>query len=198
MGLLVRATLSLPVLVYTHDMRAKINDADLIFCHGRKFFHMGIRLFTGEYENHVAFLFWWNGRVIVLEAGTHGVSTVPLSRLLREYPGEVVLARCSDVVSLGQGIAIHNAAVDNYLGADYDTWTLGRLALRKVLGKIGYKGSAPKNKRWFCSELIKDAMHDVGIEFNADAQGVISPGGIAKDPRVKKLGLLVMPSEVVV
>lgn len=183
----------LPLLHYPDDTRNKINDADLIFCHGRKLLHFGIRLFTGEYENHVAFLFWWNGRAIVLEAGEHGVSTIPLSRFLREYPGRVYLARCSDVMTLGQGIAIHNAAVDNYLGADYDTWTLFRLAARKTLGKIGYKGKVPKNKRWFCSELIKDAMGDVGIEFDADEQGVISPGGIAKDPRIKMLGRLVMP-----
>ena len=187
---------NLPILKYNHNIRGTIQDGDLIFCHGNKVLHHMIRFFTKSYWNHVAMLFWWKGRCVVVEAGTNGVSTVSLSQFIKRYNGEVYLGRYLGLIPR-QSYKIHHACVDNYLGADYDTWTLIRMAARKTLSLIGYKGKAPKNKRWYCSELVKDAMAFAGIEFFEDAQGVISPGMIAEDPRIHKIGRLVLSKETV-
>lgn len=179
---------AIPTLPYK-SVRAGVQNADIVLCHGRRTLHKAIRLFTSSYWNHAALAMWWADRLVVLEAGENGTTTIPLSRFVERYPGEVVLARCSTITYL-EARKIRQAAIDD-LGLSYDTWLLPRLALRKTLGKLGYKGAQPQNDRRYCSEFVQAAFRVAGVDFACDPQGVISPGAIADHDSVSGIGRLV-------
>ena len=180
---------SLPSLNYG-EIRHTVRNADLILCHGNRFLHRSIRFWTGSHWNHAAIVFWWGDRVVMLESGSYGVATVHLSRFINEYPGDVALARCR---GLSGEIAdrIRDAAIED-LRDKYDTWTLPRLAVRKALGKLGFKWKAPENDRYYCSEWVRRIfVLGGGVEFRFDEQGIVSPGAIADNSSVDLLGTLV-------
>lgn len=188
-----------PFIRYPEDGRENIKNGDLLFCHGTSMLHKGIQKFTGSYWNHVAFLFWWKNRVVVLESSTHGVSIVPLSKFLREYRGIVAIARTynldgTELLNSGSKKALLSTLIDRYLGADYDTITLIKQGFVRLLGKLGIRlntASASFNLKWYCSELVRVAFQNIGVRFELDSYGAITPGQIADDPRVKIFGCLV-------
>lgn len=183
---------SLMTITYA-DARPLILDGDLIFCRGRKWLHWLFRVFTGGYFNHVALVFRWGGdRLYVVESGERGVVSIPLSKFLNAYPGEVIWARCSAVTNDNVSM-VRDAATDALFGR-YATGAIMRLAVRKLLKRtarlLGIKWQPPKDDRYYCSELVAFALNRAGVQFAFDSEGAISPGDIAEHLSIDGLAKL--------
>lgn len=72
---------------YRECRKEEISNGDLLFCGGNYWFSKVIRYLSGKSKaSHVGIIYWWNGRLMLLESVEgKGVRIVPVSQYLENY-----------------------------------------------------------------------------------------------------------------
>jgi hypothetical protein len=181
------------------DVRALVQDGDLLLCQSKHAFAHLIRWSTRSPWSHVAMAFRLKeiDRVIVLECVEKlGVRAVPLSRFVTEsplghrpFPGKILLARHAGMAAKSRAKPFRRMAEFGFdrLGDRFSQVEMMKIAARIVLGRFEVRlhpSLAPRDE-FICSEYVAKAFEKVGIEFPWDGRGFIAPADIAADPRVE-------------
>ncbi len=166
--------------------REKIRNGDILFCRGESTFSKIILRFTGA-VSHVAKLFWWGDRLMVVESvETIGTRMVPLSVYVRgngwmnRYQGQLYVGR---VDSPG---CDHAAALSwclNHIPYPYDNREIARITAR-VMGLSPFDRPVD-NRLFICSEFVFLADRVGGVEHPYSERGFIAPGDILASPHVE-------------
>jgi hypothetical protein len=171
------------------DIRSQLKTGQLIFCSGGYLFSGIIQKLTKSVWSHVAIIYKDEklGRVLVLEAEPFvGIRLIPLSKYLYDYKGKNKpykgMLFVSDLTTpmqeeqLGKAISF---GLDE-LTRPYDNWEIFRIMIR-ILFRISKR---EKNRNYICSELVRDAFAEAGVEFPY-VDTYISPDAIWRDARVE-------------
>jgi cell wall-associated NlpC family hydrolase len=171
------------------DIRSSLRTGDIVFCSGTYFFSKAIRLVTKSVWSHVGMIYRddFLDRIFILESETMiGVRIAPLSKYLKDYHGRrkpyrgrMFVARLEPEVPPEAMKKAVSFGMDQ-LTKPYDNWEILRVAIRILLG-VGRKS---RDRKYICSELVYEAFHKAGIEFQYSNRS-ISPDDLWKDPRVK-------------
>ena len=174
----------LPQVHYV-SVRDVLKNADIMFAVGKHWISKGIQRWTKSPWSHIGLIFWIQNRIIVFESVDHGVRAIPLSTLVRQTPGEIVIGR-STWMDSNKANLTSQAAIDN-LGVPYD-WAL----LSGIMWRIFWgKGKKADNAAFICSELVEKCFEDAGYQFQYDKRGFITPENIWCDKSVEVVGRLV-------
>jgi len=171
-------------------VRSEIKTGDILFCKGNYGISKIIREVSGSDFSHVAFVFPWNDRILVLESvEDDGVRAVPLSHYLsnyensgKRYNGSLYLARVKKTIDENLVKTMLGRAAD-LLNRKYDKEEIFRIAVRVATGF----GRSKANDDYICSEFVDDCYQKIGITFQRDGKGFIFPEHIAADHQVDPL-----------
>jgi hypothetical protein len=170
------------------QIRPQLKTGQLIFCSGNYLFSGVIQRLTKSTWSHVAIVYKDEelGRVLVLEAEPLvGIRLIPLSKYLYDYKGKKKPYKGMLFISdLQTPLAKPelNKAISfglDELTRPYDNWEIFRIMIR-ILFHISKR---EKNRNYICSELVRDAFAEAGVEFPY-TDTYISPDAIWKDSRV--------------
>ena len=172
------------------DIRNKIKTGDILFCSGNYPVSYVIRKFSDSIFSHVAFVFSWNDRILVLESvEDDGVRAVPLSRYVRNYEnsqypynGRLFLARHKDNFTKTNVNKMLGRAAD-LLNRKYDQDEIGKIMWRITTGL----GKHKTDNEYICSEFVDECFQEIGITLERDQNGFIFPEHIAADQNVDPL-----------
>lgn len=171
-------------------VRNKIKTGDILFCSGNYPMSKIIRKLSKSLFSHVAFVFSWNGRVLVLESvEDDGVRAVPLSQYIENYEnskhpykGRLFLARHKVKLPKKKSNKMLGKAAD-LLNSKYDKNDIAKIAWRITTGL----GKHKKDNEYICSEFVDECFHEIGIPLNRGKKGFIFPEHIAADKNVVPL-----------
>ena len=171
-------------------IRGTIKAGDILFCKGEYGISKAIRKVSGSDFSHVAFVFPWNDRIMVIESvEDDGVRAVPLSHYLNNYEnsgeaynGSLYLGRVNQEIEESDVKTILGRAAD-LLNRKYDKEAIFKIAVRVITGL----GRDKANDEYICSEFVDVCFQDIGITFQRDPKGFIFPEHIAADPKVEPL-----------
>jgi hypothetical protein len=174
--------------------KKEIKTGDILFCSGRYLVSELIKKVSDSIFSHVALLFYWDERIIVLESVENdGVRAVPLSHYLynyenskEKYNGEIYVARHEVLDSpdfdkekikrmLGKAVDL--------LNRNYDKDEIAKIVSRIGLGI----GRHRDDDEYICSEFVDECFKQLEIELSRDSRGFIFPEHIAADPNIKPL-----------
>lgn len=162
------------------DVRPKLRTGDIFFCSGYGFLSKTIKRLTSSPWSHVGILAHQGPRLMAIEAVNHGVVMSRLSKVVRDYDGEIVLARVDGMTPAAAKI-IHTEAVDR-VGIKYN-W----LRCLQVWWRIRVRGGPPVDGRdLICSELVERVYREAGYRFAYDPRGFCSPENVWTDPAVSR------------
>ena len=175
-------------IVPYEQARAKITTGDILLCSGNHPLSQVICKFSKSLFSHVAFVFTWNERVLVLESvEDDGVRAVPLRQYVydyensdRPYEGELYIARCDTALD-AEKVKCMLARAADLLNRRYDQREIAMITLRIISGI----GRHQPNDAYICSEFVDECFTRIGITFQRDTNGFIYPAHIATDPHVK-------------
>jgi hypothetical protein len=178
------------------DIRATIEDGDLLLCSGTAFFSRLIQQATGSVWSHIGLVYWARhlDRLLVLESvESIGVRSVPLRHYLGDYknhavryPGRMFLARHAACARLSPADWHRFAqyAVDR-LGYAYNSEEIARIAaciLRPSLTRT--LPAVADAQSFICSQYVAACLDAVGVTIPANPRGYIAPGDFADDPAI--------------
>lgn len=180
------------------DIRQHIRSGDILFCSGNSLFSTLIQKATNSIWSHVAFVLRVEeiDRVMVLESvESIGVRTIPLSNYIRDYnatgagyAGQVMLARHEDVQE--KNISQLSRKAIDFLGYPYRTEEIVHIATRITMHTLGFP-DAPRDsesqRAFICSEYAQACFKSIGISFNYNPLGFISPADFYRSPKVKPI-----------
>jgi hypothetical protein len=178
------------------EIRATIEDGDLLLCSGTAFFSRLIQHATGSVWSHIGMLYWTRDldRLLVLESvESIGVRCVPLSHYLGDYknqgvryPGRIFLARhraCAHL-SPADWRRFAQYAVDR-LGYAYNAEEIARIAACILRPSLTRTLPAVADARSFiCSQYVAACLDAVGVTIPGNPRGYIAPGDFAVDPAI--------------
>lgn len=176
------------------QVKGEIKTGDILLCSGRYLVSELIKKASDSIFSHVALLFYWNDRVIVLESvEDDGVRAVPLSHYLYNYEnngkiynGELYIARHEVINSPNfdeeKLKRMFGKAVD-LLNRNYDKDEIAQIVARIGLGIGRHKD----DDEYICSEFVDECFKELEIELFRDQKGFILPEHIAADPNIKPL-----------
>lgn len=180
----------LPIVPY-EDIRDNLKTGYLFFSSGSYLFSRVIQSLTRSVWSHVAIIYKDEElkRVLVLEAEPYiGIRLAPLSKYLRDYQGrrkpykgQIVISKLNfdlEKEKLNRGISF---------GLDELTSPYDNVEIMRIMTRILFRmGKSSKNRNYICSELVRDAFAESGVEFRLN-DTYISPEEIWKDERVQML-----------
>ena len=180
----------LPIVPY-EDIRDSLKTGYLFFSSGSYLFSRVIQGLTRSVWSHVAIIYKDEElkRVLVLEAEPYiGIRLAPLSKYLRDYKGkrkpykgQIVISKLNfdlEKEKLNKGISF---------GLDELTTPYDNVEIMRIMTRILFRmGKSHKNRNYICSELVRDAFAESGVEFRLK-DTYISPQEIWKDERVEML-----------
>lgn len=178
------------VLLDYPDIRDQIQDGDILLFRGKSWTSRFICWMTRSPYSHSAILCWWNGRLMVLEAVSTGVTISRLSLVVNEYSGKVELWTTDEGLARFEVIR----AAQILLGKRYSKFKLIRNLRRLLFGRSHQEPLDPDAppEDFLCSEFVSRVWRAGGIDLVNDAPDVYTkPDDIAKSPRVRKVGDLV-------
>jgi hypothetical protein len=180
---------ALPVVPYA-SAREQLRTGDLMFCSGSYLFSGVIQGFTRSVWSHVGVIYRDDnlGRMFVLESETLiGVRLAPMSKYLqdyhgyrRPYRGQVVIARIEPEIDQARLKRAISFGMDE-LTKPYDNFEILRIGLR-ILFRIG---RPTRDRKYICSELVRDCFRKAGVDFKL-GDGYISPDNIWRDHNVRQ------------
>ncbi|OES45542.1 YiiX/YebB-like N1pC/P60 family cysteine hydrolase [Domibacillus iocasae] len=179
------------VQVQYEQARQSIQTGDLLFCSGTYLISELIKKASNSFMSHVAFLFEWNGRVLVFESvESAGVRIIPLSHYVtnynntgRKYKGALYLARHETLIDSSFDRTLLQNMIGKAIGSlnrNYDQTELIRILTRISLGVGRHK----ENEAYICSEFVDQCFRQIGIRFPRTEAGFVYPEHIAADPHV--------------
>lgn len=186
------------------DLREQIQDGDLLFCGGEYAFSKLIRYLSGRSRvSHVGIVYWWNGRLMLLESvETDGVRVVPVSQYLvnyensgKPYNGRVYLARerrlHMALASRGAAGGRESNSMVLELLREAATLLNKKFSFRDVL-IFFWQGNTGRERhedddQFLCSEFVAKCFERIGITYPDDGRGFIAPEHIAMSEDVEGL-----------
>lgn len=176
-----------------------IQTGDLLFCSGSYLISEFIKKVSQSDMSHVAFLFKWNGRVLVFESVEQaGVRIIPLLHYVsnydnsgKKYKGSLYIARHEKLIDS----AYDEALLSPMLGKGIDSLNqqYAQAEIMRILTRIQLGIGQRKNQNEFiCSEFVDQCFQQIGIQFARSEGGFIYPEHIAADQRVFPLFELVV------
>lgn len=171
------------------SIRHQIRSGDILLCAGNSMFSKIIQRFTGSKWSHVGIIALWEEieSVMVLESvESIGVRTVPLSRYIKEYDGDIAILRHDDFKhEMVNKMKRHAMSL---MGHQYDASEIARIAARIALMSPHEKRDTPAHDNdYICTEYLDVCFKAAGINLYHDPRGFISPKNIAEDPKIKIL-----------
>lgn len=163
-------------------IRNNIETGMLAFMSGNAEISTLIQKFTKSCWSHVGILFYIKeiGRVMLLESvESMGVRFIPFSHYVRNYDGEVVIAKINSLKNeeyLNEKLA---EGIDLCLHK-YDKKEILKIVQRIIKGK----GKINQNESYICSELVEEVMRGI-YKFKYNGKGFISPEDEWKDENVE-------------
>lgn len=180
---------------FSYDQAVKeIRTGDILFCSGNYSFSKLIKKASDSIFSHVAFLFYWDEYIFILESvEDDGIRTVPLSHYMNNYEnsgskynGELYIARHEMISNSNfdkEKIKKMFGKVINLLNRNYDIDEIAKIASRIGLGI----GKHNDDYEYTCSEFVDECFRHLEIELSRDSRGFIFPEHIAADPNIKPL-----------
>jgi hypothetical protein len=174
------------------EARSRFLDGDTILFRGKSAISRIIEWVTDSPYSHAGLVFWWDDRLMVLEASSHGVAALPLSGKVAAYDGKCEWWRCT-FENLNR--AKMKVAARSELGKDYAYWGLIR-AIRRFVASI--KGTSDPWKppdKFQCTQYWSYVHRVGGFDVQTTVPDVFTaPLDIAKSPQMQKLALLTATS----
>jgi len=191
---------------YEPEVRAQLQNGDVLICSGSGLFSAMIRQATRSVWSHVGFIVRLDSidRVLLLESVEPiGVRTVRLSKYLenyandgKPYPGGLAIIRHADFEDAAKGSRFERLfqyAVDRF-GYPYDKDEIAKIAARIMASKIPFTPKQMKkikpDEEFICSEYVARCYEKVGIEIEWNEKGFISPADFAADPKFELVAVL--------
>jgi len=181
------------------EVRALVEDGDLLLCQGRDPFSKLIQWSTESPWSHIAIAFRLKDldRVIVIESVEKiGVRAVALSEFCSRdsegtypYPGKILLARRTGLKAAAVK-AMAKFAFD-HLGCRFAPMEIAKIALRIAEARIGGARKTPHilipDDEFICSEFVAKAFEAAEVKIPWDGLGFIAPSDFAADPDVEAI-----------
>ena len=173
------------------QVRAQIQDGDVLLYRGRSLASRVIRWATGSPYSHAGLAVWWNERLMVLEAVGKGVVVTPLSVNVRWYHGDVEWFTTADPITREDRRRLVDIA-QKELGKEYATWKAVILGLRRVLGAdIDRRDSIRRERKLFCSLYVASVYNAIGRDLKEGVSDAFtSPADIAQSPHLRRVAAL--------
>lgn len=172
------------------NIRRSIKTGDIFLCSGDYCISRLIKYFSDSMFSHVAFVFYWNERIMVFESvEDDGVRIVPLSQYLdnyenskKPYKGRLFLARHKTDISQ---LAINNMLGEavNLLNRNYGMVDIVKIAWRIIIGS----GEHDPDDEYICSEFVDKCFNKIDITLERGEGGFIYPEHIAADQNIEPL-----------
>ena len=163
------------------SIRGTLRSGDLLFASGEYLVSKAIRKATRSPWSHVGIVFKLKdvNRVLLLESvESMGVRFVPLSKYIlnyrnrKPYKGTVVLGRCSSTTN-EVVVGLAKFGIDE-LTRPYDKDEIAKILARIIIGE----GKRERDREYICSELVYECYANVGVKFDYDRRGFVSPENI--------------------
>lgn len=137
------------------DVRAQIQDGDVLLFQGTHWFSRFIRWGSGSAYSHAGVALWWGPRLMVVQAVGKGVEAVPLSVAVDRYSGQVDWYQPLPEVRARLRPDLFVTAALDEVGKPYAVRGLVRLAWLVWNGRLR-KRRDPKRaaRERFCSQLV--------------------------------------------
>lgn len=176
-------------------LRQHVEAGDLLFYAGDDDISMLIREVTKSIWSHIGIIFKIDNldRILLLESvESFGVRLIPVSRYIKGVEEEMeqndakpnarlVIARHTQLSELLVRPLI-NFGLDQ-IAQPYDLEEIRRIMQRIRTGE----GKAIRDRAYMCSELVFECFYAVGIEFQYNSLGFISPQDIWEDQNLKAI-----------
>lgn len=163
------------------SIRKQIKTGDILLFRGRRRLSKVIEWISRSPYSHVAFLTWWDGRVIALQSDLRGVEVIPASMLVCQYQGKVEWWRLGDQHRQGFHERDFLDRALTLIGIRYGYFALIGVAIRTLLGmSVVRKLSHIRPSTLFCSSFVSYCYQNEKIDINAKAgAGGTSPSDFA-------------------
>jgi hypothetical protein len=173
------------------SIRSQIRTGDILLFRGRRRLSKVIEWISRSPYSHVAFLTWWDGRVIAMQSDLRGVEVIPASMLVCQYQGKVEWWRLADQHREGFDQRDFLDRALTLVGIKYGYFALIGVALRMLLGmSVVRRLSRVRPSTLFCSSFVSYCYQNEKISINAKAgAGGTSPAdfahsGVFENPHV--------------
>jgi hypothetical protein len=163
------------------SIRKQIRTGDILLFKGRRLLSKVIEGISRSPYSHVAFLTWWDGRVIALQSDLRGVEVIPASMLVCQYQGKVEWWRLADEHREGFDERDFLDRALTLIGIRYGYFALIGVAIRTLLGmSVVRRLSHVRPSTLFCSSFVSYCYENEKIAINAKAgAGGTSPADFA-------------------
>lgn len=163
------------------DVRAQIQDGDVLLFQGTGPLSRFIRWGSGSAYSHAGLALWWGPRLMVVQAVGKGVEAVPLSLAVERYSGQVDWFQPLPEVRARMRPDLFLAAALDEVGKPYALRGLVRLAWLIWNGRLRrYRDPRKPPRERFCSQLVSYCYRIANADLvpgRADAH--TSPGDLA-------------------
>jgi hypothetical protein len=163
------------------SIRNQIRTGDILLFRGRRRLSKVIERLSRSPYSHVAFLTWWDGRVIAMQSDLRGVEVIPASMLVCQYQGKVEWWRLAEHHRQGFDQRDFLDRALTLVGIRYGYLALIGVAVRMLLGmSVVRKLSRIRPSTLFCSSFVSYCYDNEKIAINAKAgAGGTSPADFA-------------------
>lgn len=174
------------------DVRAQIQDGDVLLFQGMHWTSRIIRWGSGSAYSHAGVALWWGPRLMVVQAVGKGVEAVPLSVAVDHYSGQVDwFSPLPEVRGRLNRELLVSTALDE-VGKPYAHGPLLRLARMMWNGRVRkYRDPKKAAAAYFCSQLVSRCYRLADVDLvpgRADAH--TSPGDLASCGQLALRGVL--------
>lgn len=176
------------------DVRKEIRDGDVLCFRGAAALSKVIMKLSKGQFSHGALAFWWNDRLMVLQAELGpGVQAVPVSRAVGRYDGRVEWFTLRDEHRTAERIDTLRRAAQMHLGDPYSAVDLFLVGLHYAIGT-----PLPKVRRteheFVCSQYVAYCYAQAGLDLAPSKPDIgTTPEDLARSPFLQHRGTLRLP-----
>ncbi len=182
-------------LVYDAELRAGLEDGDVIMCVGNGPMSRMIRWLSRSRASHAGIILHWHDRVLVAEAtGKWGVHVWQLSECVKKYKGRVALYKPRPEARARLSLERLRASVIDYLGRGYRTMSLFQIGWYLLFSRpraMKDPDRHPPKREFVCSELVAACFREAGVDLVPQIpDGYTTPGDLERSPELVRVGRL--------
>lgn len=173
--------------------RYNMRNGDVLLFRGKGLASGIIQMRTKSPYSHAGIVSWWNRRLMVLEAVGAGVRAVPLSFLLKEYPGGVDYFQSTDNIDEPKRQQMVIFAQEQ-LGKAYNNRLLLRYAFKNLFS-ISFSDKDKVRERpasqYYCSQYVAEVYSRAGFDLQINlSDKYTSPAVLASCDKLTYVGTL--------
>ncbi len=173
-------------------LREHVEAGDLLFYAGDDDISMLIREVTQSIWSHIGIVFKIDNldRILLLESvESFGVRLIPVSRYIKgvaeDIEQDAIMPNARLVVARHTQLTEENTRALVNFGLDQIAQPYDLDEIRRIMQRIRIgEGKASRDRAYMCSELVYECFHAIGIDFQYNALGFISPQDIWADVNV--------------